>query len=84
MEKECVCMDFADVRAIRREMNLTQEAFARRLGVAVATVSRWERPGGSRPSRMAATKLKSLEKRLGLGMAASANGPSGEGGLATA
>ncbi len=35
-------MDAKDLRELRREMNLTQQTLAVRLGVTVTTVYRWE------------------------------------------
>ncbi|MCH7227543.1 helix-turn-helix domain-containing protein [Haloferula sp. A504] len=46
---------------IRREINLTQEAFARMLGVSLGTVRKWER-GTIRPSGAARTLLKIAAK----------------------
>ena len=44
-------MTAAKVRSIRLRLGLTQEALARRLGVARATVTRWEN-GSRRPRRI--------------------------------
>lgn len=46
---------------IRREINLTQDAFARMLGVSLGTVRKWER-GTIEPSGAARTLLKIAAK----------------------
>lgn len=46
------------IRSVRRRLGLTQEDLARRLGVARATVTRWEN-GTRRPSRTVALALGS-------------------------
>ena len=66
-------MNRQDIRAARKRMVLTQEAFARRIGVSLLTVSRWER-GSTRPTGAAASNL------LDAIADAPARGPSGERG----
>ncbi len=46
---------------IRREINITQDAFARMLGVSLGTVRKWER-GTIQPSGAARTLLKIAAK----------------------
>lgn len=46
---------------IRREINITQDAFARMLGVSLGTVRKWER-GTIQPSGAARTLLKIVAK----------------------
>ena len=48
------------IRALRQQMNLTQEQFAAEVGVVYPTVNRWEN-GHAHPSPMA---LKSIEAKL--------------------
>ncbi len=50
-----------DIKRLRKEMGLTQQELAVKLGIGVTTVSRWER-GTTRPSRMA-LKLLEIAKR---------------------
>ncbi|MFZ5517513.1 MAG: helix-turn-helix domain-containing protein [Candidatus Zhuqueibacterota bacterium] len=50
-----------DVVKIRLKMNLTQEEFARRVGVTLSTIHRWEK-GKSLPSKLAIQRLVSLER----------------------
>ena len=50
----------ARVRNLRRQLNLTQEDFAARVGVSVITVHRWE-TGQSRPRRLALASLRKIE-----------------------
>jgi putative transcriptional regulator len=47
----------AELRKIREDKALSQESFARLLGVSVRTVARWE-SGMSRPSSLAVEKLQ--------------------------
>ena len=52
---------------LRRAMGLTQEDFARRMGVTATTVSRWER-GEKVPSmRLILRRIEALEKEAGVG-----------------
>jgi DNA-binding transcriptional regulator YiaG len=45
------------IRSAREELNLSQEAFARFVGVSVRTIARWE-SGFSKPSKLARQKLE--------------------------
>lgn len=47
------------IRHLRKELDLTQQQFAERLGVSFVTLNRWEN-GQSKPSPMGQTKLKEL------------------------
>ncbi len=49
-----------NTKELRIVLGLSQEAFARRVGVSVRTVVRWER--GVKPSQMAMKQLKRVEK----------------------
>lgn len=51
-------MEKIDTRIIRENLNLTQEEFAEKIGVAFCTVNRWEK-GHSNPSKLA---LKEIAK----------------------
>ncbi|WP_246892513.1 N-6 DNA methylase [Achromobacter xylosoxidans] len=58
--------DFAaTLRAIRTELNLTQEQLAERLGVSFATVNRWE-GGNSKPQRAAQEAIAALALEAGV------------------
>lgn len=46
-----------EIKELRAKLGLTQEALARKLGVSLFTVCRWEQ-GRSKPSPMAQTLLK--------------------------
>jgi putative transcriptional regulator len=59
MKKEPV-----DIKAIRLGLGFTQEDLARKLGLALSTVSKWEQ-GLSSPSRLAREKLEKLLKKGG-------------------
>ena len=48
-----------DIKTIRKQLDLTQQELAVKLGVAVATVYRWEK-GTSKPSKMARKQLENL------------------------
>lgn len=47
------------IKEIRLKAGLTQEAFAWRVGVACATVNKWER-GKTKVSRLAVDKIRQL------------------------
>ena len=55
----------ATLRAIRASLDLTQEQLAERLGVAFATVNRWE-GGGTRPQKAAREAIAALATEAGL------------------
>jgi len=59
MKKEPV-----DIKSIRVILGFTQEDLARKLGLALSTVSKWEQ-GVTSPSRLACEKLEKLLKRGG-------------------
>lgn len=52
-----------DIAELRRKLNMTQEQFARELGVTVGTVNRWEN-GRFRPSPLAERAIKKLTAKL--------------------
>lgn len=52
-------MEFQEIRALRENLLLSQEALARKLGVAVRTVARWE-SGASKPSPLAIEKIHQI------------------------
>jgi putative transcriptional regulator len=51
------------VKRLRDKLQLTQEQFARRLGVTFVTVNRWER-GHTYPKGLSVAALESLEKEI--------------------
>jgi DNA-binding transcriptional regulator YiaG len=53
------------VRALRRELKMTQEEFAHELGITVGTVNRWEN-GRFRPSKLARATLLDFATKRGL------------------
>ena len=53
-------MNAQEIRELRLKLGLTQEAFARKLGVSFFTVSRWE-TSKRKPSPMAVTLLKMFD-----------------------
>ena len=53
-----------DIKGIRLELRFTQEDLARKLGLTLSTVSKWEQ-GLSSPSRLAREKLEKLLKKGG-------------------
>ena len=53
-----------NIKAIRRELGFTQEDLARKLGVTLSTVSKWEQ-GLFSPSRLAREKIEKLLKKEG-------------------
>lgn len=67
-----IARDFATtLRAIRAELNLTQEQLAERLGVSFATVNRWE-GGNSKPQRAAQEAIAALALEAGVSEASAA------------
>jgi putative transcriptional regulator len=52
-----------DIRQLREALGLTQEEFARELGVSFSTVSRWE-TGRGRPSHLAIHRIEEARERL--------------------
>ena len=54
-----------DIRTLRFEREFTQEDLARKMGLALSTVSKWEQ-GVTSPSRFAREKLEKLVKKEGL------------------
>lgn len=55
-------MTAKQIQTARRRLNLTQEAFARILGVSYVTVNRWEK-GKHRPSPVWVEKINALLER---------------------
>lgn len=53
-----------DIKSIRLKLGFTQEDLARKLGLALSTVSKWEQ-GLFSPSRLAREKLEKLIKKGG-------------------
>jgi DNA-binding transcriptional regulator YiaG len=56
--------ELIDIKAIRLELGFTQEDLARKLGLTLSTVSKWEQ-GLFSPSRLACEKLEKLLKKEG-------------------
>ncbi len=52
-------MEPENIRTLRHNLGLTQEEFAHRLGITVATVNRWEN-GHNSPTRLARKALVDL------------------------
>lgn len=57
-------MNAKEVRTLRKKLEMTQEEFARKIGVAHFTVVRWENEM-NKPSRLAISKLEQLEVHTG-------------------
>lgn len=56
-------MEPGQIKSIRKALGLTQEGFAKRIGVHKITVSRWER-GEISPRGLALAALERLEGRV--------------------
>lgn len=67
------------VRALRRELKVTQEEFAHELGITVGTVNRWEN-GRFRPSKLARATLFEFASKHGLSLEALAQKGQHDGG----
>jgi len=52
----------SEVARVRRRLDLSQAAFAKRLGIPLSTVQKWER-NTTQPSGAAATLLRILDRR---------------------
>jgi DNA-binding XRE family transcriptional regulator len=52
------------IKALRAGLGLTQEGLARRVGVTLVTVARWERENYTSPSPLAWAKIQKLEKEV--------------------
>lgn len=63
----------ATLRAIRAELDLTQEQLAERLGVSFATVNRWE-GGANLPQKAARATIAALAEEAGVEMAEAGSG----------
>jgi DNA-binding transcriptional regulator YiaG len=59
-------MDGADIKKLRKQLGLTQEEFAHKIGVTFATVNRWENVK-SKPSRLALRILEALNEKVQAG-----------------
>lgn len=55
-------MEAIEIKSLRDELGISQEALAHMLGVSFQTINRWER-GAYKPSRLAIEKIKSLKKK---------------------
>jgi type I restriction enzyme M protein len=58
-------MEALNIRTLRQTLGLTQEEFAHRLGITVATVNRWEN-GHNSPTRLARKALYDLAAEGGV------------------
>lgn len=65
------------VRAVRRELKMTQEEFAHELGITVGTVNRWEN-GRFRPSKLARATLCDFAAKHGLSLDTLADAAAGD------
>jgi putative transcriptional regulator len=57
-------MDKEAIKELRQKLGLSQEALARKLGVSVLTVRRWEK-GSFKPSPLALLRIEELMKEIG-------------------
>lgn len=51
------------IKEIRKKLNLSQEEFAKKLGVSFASVNRWEN-GQTKPSKLARRQIMSLIEHI--------------------
>ncbi len=56
-------MDKDSIRKLRQSLGMTQEQFAKKLGVHKLTISRWER-STTRPSLLASRQLERLARNI--------------------
>lgn len=57
-------MDSKKIRKLRQKLGLTQEEFAKQLGVSFATLNRWENRHTT-PSQMAIVQLERMAEEAG-------------------
>jgi DNA-binding transcriptional regulator YiaG len=62
-ELSCDMMNKESIKELRRKLGLSQEGLARKLGVSVITVRRWEK-GTFRPSPLALLRIEELTKEI--------------------
>jgi len=62
-ELSCDMMNKESIRELRRKLGLSQEGLARKLGVSVITVRRWEK-GTSKPSPLALLRIEAITKEI--------------------
>jgi DNA-binding transcriptional regulator YiaG len=55
-------MDKEEIKELRNILGLSQQEFANKIGVGIATITRWE-IGKCKPSRMANRKLIAIKHR---------------------
>ena len=53
-------MKSIEIKAMRKEMNLTQQEFANKIGIAMMTVSNWE-TGRTKPSKFFTKLLEGIK-----------------------
>lgn len=53
-----------DIKIIREKLGMTQEEFARKIGVTITTISRWERGDCLPKSRVVIEKLKRFKNLI--------------------
>ncbi len=59
-------MEFSEkVKIARKQLNLSQERFAAKLGMSFASINRWEK-GHSKPSYLAQTQFENFCKDNGI------------------
>ena len=56
-------MNNESIKELRRKLGLSQEGLARKLGVSVITVRRWEK-GTFKPSPLALLRIEELTKEI--------------------
>lgn len=62
MNNEHDCLP-EQIKEIRKRLSLSQEEFAKKLGVSFASVNRWEN-GQTKPSKLARKQIVSLMKHI--------------------
>jgi DNA-binding transcriptional regulator YiaG len=62
-ELSCDIMNKESIKELRRKLGLSQEGLARKLGVSVITVRRWEK-GTFKPSPLALLRIDELTKEI--------------------
>ncbi len=68
--KSRIHMRANEIKRLRKDLGLSQQKFAEKIGVGIATVSRWEK-SLTKPSPLAAAKLETINKRTSMGQESS-------------
>jgi putative transcriptional regulator len=61
--KQDICCNAQFIKTLRKALGITQEAFAKCIGVSFTSVNRWEN-GQTKPSKLAMTQIEALHTKI--------------------